>query len=98
MQAIAKVLPIYKKDDNHTFDNYRPISFLPAFSKIFEKAFFNQLYSYFISHNLLYKSQHGFRKLHSTKTVAYEFIDRIFNVLDSGELPVAIFLDLSKAF
>ena len=95
---IAKVLPVYKKDDKSLLNNYRPISLLPVFSKIIEKAVYRQLYSYFTSHNLFYRSQHGFKKLHSTETAALEFIDRIFKFLDSGEIPVSVYLDLSKAF
>ncbi|KAI0238435.1 hypothetical protein LSAT2_010850, partial [Lamellibrachia satsuma] len=34
---IAKVIPVHKKDDNHIFNNYRPISLLPCISKVFEK-------------------------------------------------------------
>ena len=95
---IAKVLPIYKKDDETLFDNYRPISILPAISKLFERVVYNQLYEYFALNNLLYYSQHGFRKLHSTETAALEFIDKILKHLDSGKLPIAVFIDLSKAF
>lgn len=95
---IAKVLPIYKKDDETLFDNYRPISILPAISKLFERVVYNQLYDYFIQNKLLYYSQHGFRKLHSTETATLEFIDKILQHLDSGKLPIAIFIDLSKAF
>ena len=59
---IAKVIPLFKKGDSHLFDNYRPISLLPAISKIFEKVVFQQKYEYFNKHKLLYISQCGFRK------------------------------------
>ena len=44
---IAKVKPLFKKDDNSLFENYRPISLLPAISKVFEKAAYYQIYKYF---------------------------------------------------
>ena len=62
---IAKVIPIYKKDDESLFTNYRPISLLPAISKIFEKVNFNQLYDYFQTFKLFYSGQYGFRKGHT---------------------------------
>ena len=79
-------------------DNYRPISLLPTISKVFEKCVFNQLYNYFQKHKLFYSSQYGFRKLHSTELACLELVDRIMKELDRGELPIAIFIDLSKAF
>ena len=54
---IAKVIPIFKKDDPSLCNNYRPISLLPAISKIFEKVIFKQLYDYFTDNNLFY--EHG---------------------------------------
>ena len=59
---------------------------------------FNQLYSYFIENNLLYSSQYGFRKGHSTKFAVLEIIGRIILDLDKGETPINVYLDLSKAF
>ena len=38
---VAKVIPIYKKDDSALFSNYRPVSLLPCFSKILERLVFN---------------------------------------------------------
>ena len=71
---------------------------MPAFSKIFEKAVFDQLYLYFIQNNLLWKSQYGFRKQHSTQHAVLEAVDRINTDMDIGNTPMAIYLDLSKAF
>ena len=51
---IARVIPLYKKDDPHLVDNYRPISILPAISKVFERIVFNQLYDYMHNNKLLY--------------------------------------------
>ena len=95
---VAKVIPLYKKGDNHLFDNYRPISLLSTVSKIFEKTVFTQVYNYFCAHKLFYESQYGFRKCHSTELAAIELVDRLCNYLDAGKVPVSVFLDLSKAF
>ena len=94
----AKILPLFKKDCNKILDNYRPISLLPCISKIFERVVYNQIYAFFEFHKLFYFSQHGFRKKHSTETATLEFIDKIFNHLDNDKIPIAIFIDLSKAF
>ena len=48
---IAKVIPLFKKDDLHTLGNYRPISLLPCISKVLEKVVFLQVYEYFIENN-----------------------------------------------
>ena len=95
---IAKIKPIFKKDDPHLTDNYRPISLLPSISKIFEKIVFLQLYEYFNTNDLLYESQYGFRQLHSTEFAALEITDQIYNNLDNKKSLLAIYLDLSKAF
>ena len=95
---IAKVRPLYKKGDDILLSNYRPISLLPSFSKIFEKVIYQQTYSYFQTNNLLYSSQYGFRSGHSTEYAGLEIVDRIIQELDKNEIPINIYLDLSKAF
>ena len=92
---IAKVIPLFKKDDQHILDNYRPISLLSVISKVFGKIVFDQ---YFSDNDLIVTSQYGFRKLHSTELASIELIDRIAQYMDSGKLPLSIFVDLSKAF
>ena len=95
---LARIIPIYKKDDSHFIENYRPISILPSLSKIFEKVVFIQLSSYFTENSYFSNSQYGFRKNHSTEHAILEAVDRISSELDLGNTPIAIFLDLSKAF
>ena len=95
---IAKVIPIFKKGDPSLFENYRPISLLPAISKVLEKIIALQLSSYFEKNKLLFDNQYGFRPKHSTEHAALELIDRITNKMDTNEIPLHIFLDLSKAF
>ena len=79
-------------------DNYRPVSLLPVISKVFEKIVFRQVYEYFTKNKLLYKSQYGFRNNHSTELASLELIDRFSYYMDNGQIPISIFLDLSKAF
>ena len=97
---IAKVIPIHKDKnlDTNILNNYRPISILPSFSKIFERVIYNQLYKYFTNNNFLYASQYGFRNNHSTEFAALELSNRIHEYLDNNLTPIAVFIDLSKAF
>ena len=95
---IAKVVPLFKKDQNFLFNNYRPVSILSSISKVFEKVMFKQMYKYFNDNNLLFESQYGFRAKHSTELAAVELLDKLYHELDNGETPISIFLDLSKAF
>ena len=95
---LAKVIPLYKKEDQMVFGNNWPISLLSSISKIFEKVAFKQISEYFTCNNLLFNSQYGFRENHSTELAALEFVDRIKLEMDRKKIPFSIFLDLSKAF
>ena len=95
---IAKVLPLFKKDDYTIMDNYRPISLLTSITKLFEKVVFTQLNDYFRNNDLFYDSQYGFLKDHSTEYAAMELTDKILKAIDDKNISLAIFMDLSKAF
>ena len=95
---IAKVIPIYKKDDSSTVSNYRPISILPAISKILEKIIHQRLYDFLNCNNLLIPNQFGFRKSHSTDHAIIQLYDKIINSFSKKEHAISIFMDLSKAF
>jgi hypothetical protein len=97
---IAKVIPVYKgkNSDIHNFGNYRPISLLPAFSKVLEKVVHSQLYTYLNVNRLLNDNQYGFRPFHSTEYAAIHLVDRLNESLRNKNIPFAVFIDLSKAF
>ena len=94
----ARVTAIHKKGDKNVFENYRPISILPALSKIFERILHSQLSKYFTDNNLFYSSQYSFRQHHSTEFAALEFIDTVVNHLETRKPFISLYMDLSKAF
>ena len=95
---IAKVITLYKSGDSRLFTNYRPISLLPAFSKVFERLIYNRLHSFLEKYNILFTSQYGFHKQNSTEHATLELIDSVVNVLNDKHYALAVFIDLSKAF
>ena len=95
---IAKVTPLYKSGPTHKTTNYRPISILSPFSKIFEKIIYNRLNNYFSTHNVLAKEQFGFRTKHSTNHVISDVTNKLQNLRDNNYSTCLILLDLSKAF
>ena len=95
---VAKITPIFKKGDSQIFDNYRPISLLPIFGKIFEKVIYSRLYDFFISQSVIYDKQFGFRKGHSTAHAVNYSINFILKNLEAKKHVIGVFIDLSKAF
>ena len=51
---LAKITPVFKKDSRFDIDNYRQISVLSNFSKLFQKAMYHRLYNYLEEFKILY--------------------------------------------
>ena len=95
---IALIKPLYKKGDPENLDNYRPISLLPGFSKIFEVAMSERLVNFMNECNLFSNCQHGFIRGKSTQTAIFDFIKSVLQHLENDELALGLLLDLSKAY
>ena len=91
-------MPFFKQGDRTDPANYRPVSVLPLVSKIYEKVMYNRLVQHLEINNLFDRQQHGLRRGKSTVTALVEFVESIVEAIDKGELPIGIFMDLSKAF
>ena len=94
----ALVIPVFKKGDTEMVENYRPISLLPVFSKIFEAALKTRIVSYFEANKLFSTSQYGFRGGLSTTDAITEFVESAIECFEDGEYLMTTFCDLSKAF
>ena len=95
---IAKITPILKTGDACLVQKYRPISVLPAFSKIFERVVYNRKLKFITDNNILCSNQYGFRPGHSTSQALISFVNKVSNAVDSNYYLAGVFLDLSKAF
>jgi hypothetical protein len=92
------VKPVYKKGDKTNPANYRPISLLTSFSKIFEKALYIRLMEQFNTKNLLVENQFGFRKSTTTEDAIFQLTNEILNASNNKILAGSIFCDQEKAF
>ena len=92
------VKPMYKKGDRNDVTNYRPISLLTSFSKVFEKMIYGILLQHVTINNISVEEQFGFRTSSSTDKASYKLIDEILNALNNRMMVGGIFCDLQKAF
>ena len=82
---VGKITPDFKKGDQEKFENYRPVSTLPIFGKLFEKIIYSRLYDYLISKGILYDNQFGFRKSHSCSHALNYSISEIQKCLNDNK-------------
>ena len=73
----AKVIPIYKSEDETDPGNYRPILLLSIFNKILEKLMYHRLKLFLDKHETLYHSQYGFRERRSTEHALIDLVNQM---------------------
>ena len=94
----TKVIPVYKSDDETEPENYRPISLLSIFNRVFEKLMYQRLKIFLDKIDILLKSQYGVLEKHSTQHAVIDIVNIIQNNMDLKLFTCGIFLDLEKAF
>ena len=90
---LANVVPIFKAGATNKITNYRQISVLLFFSKVFEKIIYHTLIEFMDHNDILYCYQFGFRQRHSTQQAIITLVNKITSCLDCGDLVI-----LKKAF
>ena len=95
---MALVKPLPKINIPMEPSDYRPISLLPAVSKIMEKIAAKQMVEYLKSKSLLDTHQSAYKQNHSTVTALLNITDDIYDALENTEVTLLILLDYSKAF
>ena len=95
---MAKVIPVFKNDDDTDPNNYRPISLLSCFNRIFQKLMYKRMKKFIEKENILCISQYGFRQGHSTEHAILDIVNEIQSNMDKGLISCGVFIDLQKAF
>ena len=90
------VRPHCKSGSKLDIKNYGPIAMFSSLSLLFERMVYKQ-FSIFL-HQKLCVEQHGFRKNHSTIFQLLLYCSRLYELLEANKMPMAVYLDISKAF
>ena len=77
---------------------YRPVSVLPAPSKVLEKVVINRVNDHMERNDLYPDQQHGYRNHRSCSTAVISMQDNILRDLENGIDSIVVFCDLSSAF
>ena len=94
----GRVTAIYKWGDKKDVGNYRPITVLSSFNKLFEKLISKRIISFLDRFNIISSRQYGYLRKKSTNHAIIDFIRNVLNAFQIKKYLVAIFIDLSKAF
>ena len=80
----ANVVPVHKKGNQQLLKNYRPISLLPIFEKIFERIICNNIFECLTTNKLISGNQSGFKPGDSCLSQLLSITHEIYHSLDNG--------------
>ena len=96
MQKFATVTPAFKKEDCSFKGNYRPISILNTFSKVFERFLLEKITPFFNGRMADFFS--AYRKNTGCQNVLLRLVEQWRKSLDNNKVAGTVLMDLSKAF
>ena len=94
---MSKIIPILKAVDETETCNYRPISLLSNFNRIFEKIMYDRMKDLIEKQSPLYSSQYRFRQGHSTLHVILDMVETTQTNMDKILFLCGVFIDLKKS-
>ena len=94
----AITVPSHEKNSRQILENYRPISLLPVFGKVFEKIIFDEICEHLTVNKLLSDKQSGFQPGDSNINQLLSITHEIYDAFEHHHDTRAVFLDISKTF
>ena len=92
----ANIVPVHKRSDKQSLKDYRPISLLPIFGKIFERIIYSNIFEYLATKNLISENQSGFKPGDSSVNQLLSITHEIYHSLDNGLEVRGVFLDIKS--
>ena len=89
----SNIIAVHKKNDKQLVKNYRPISLLPIFGKLFKKIIFNRTYNFLLQKELISPNQSGFCPSDSCVNQLMAITHEIFEAFDCN-----LFLEVRSVF
>jgi hypothetical protein len=95
---LANIIMIPKNENSRSVSNFRPISLLETYGKLFEKILNLRLQNFLILNNTLRNDQHGFRPQRGTTTAIALATERVAKSIHNGYQTYVVLRDVSAAF
>ena len=93
---LGEIVPVHKKECTLTKTNYRPLTILPALSKVFERLVHTRMSPHF--EEIYHKYVFAYRKLHGCDTALLSLTEQWKKDLDDHKIIGLVSMDLTKAF
>lgn len=95
---VGRISPLFKTGDPTIASNYRPVTVLSNFGKVYEKLIVKVLQDFVDSVGIIHDRQYGFTSNSNTSAATLNAVLQIVDSIEQSCYTSAIFIDISKAF